>query len=124
MSFLFLRAFAELVRQHRFLRRRDLEGLHTRVRQSPVAPSRQGAGVVEKICEAVANACIWYPTRVFCLQRSAAAVMLLRRHGVPAELVIGAQRVPFRAHAWVEVNGCVVNDKPEVRTEFLIMDRC
>src|SRR6267142_2468310 len=27
-------------------------------------------------------------------------------------MVIGAQQMPFKAHAWVEVDGRVVNDKP------------
>jgi hypothetical protein len=58
------------------------------------------------------------------LQRSSVAVTLLRRHGIFAEMVIGAQRLPLKAHAWVEVDGRVVNDKPEVQTDYIVMERC
>ena len=30
----------------------------------------------------------------------------------PPQMVIGAQQMPFKAHAWVEAGGRVVNDKP------------
>ncbi len=89
-----------------------------------VASRRPIAGDTERICQAVAYACIWYPKTSLCLQRSAVTVTLLRRCGIHAEMVIGAQRLPLRAHAWVEVAGRVVNDKPEVQTEYLIMGRC
>jgi hypothetical protein len=49
---------------------------------------------------------------------------MLRSRGVHAEMVIGAQRLPLKAHAWVEVDGRVVNDKPEVQTDYLVMERC
>jgi hypothetical protein len=61
---------------------------------------------------------------VLCLQRSAATTCLLRSHGVRALLVIGAQRIPFRAHAWVEVDGQVVNDKPYMHEIYAVLDRC
>ena len=77
-----------------------------------------------RICQAVAYACIWYAKPVLCLQRSAVAVTLLRKYGILAEMVIGAQRLPLKAHAWVEVDGRVVNDKPEVQTDYLVMERC
>jgi hypothetical protein len=43
---------------------------------------------------------------------------------VPAELVIGAQHMPFRAHAWVEVQGRVVNDKSYTNEMYAVLDRC
>ena len=69
-------------------------------------------------------ALIWYWKKVLCLQRSAAATCLLRRYGVQAHLVMGAQQMPFRAHAWVEVDGRVVNDKPYTPEMFAVIDRC
>jgi hypothetical protein len=124
MRLLFLKAFLELIRQHQFLRRQDLDGIHKGVRQTAVAHRKADPGDADRICQAVSIACIWYPKQVFCLQRSAAATKLLRRHGIPAEMVIGAKRMPLRAHAWVEVEGRVVSDKPEVQTDYLVMDRC
>jgi transglutaminase superfamily protein len=56
-----------------------------------------------------------------CLGRSLVLWFLLRRRGVDAELVIGAE--PPRAgelfaHAWVEVAGEPVNDAADVRERF------
>lgn len=78
----------------------------------------------EKLCEAVDLACVFYPKHVLCLQRSAATAMLLRRHGWSAEMVIGAQVLPFQAHAWVEVGKTVVNDKPYITEIFQPLERC
>jgi hypothetical protein len=77
---------------------------------------------IETICMAVDTACIWYWKEVLCLQRSAAATCLLKRHGVPARMVIGAQQNPFKAHAWVEVDGQVVNDKSYMREMYAVLD--
>lgn len=70
------------------------------------------------LCRATDFACVFYFKRVKCLQRSAATAVLLRRHGWNAEIVIGAQLLPFQSHAWVEIEGCVVNDKPYLREIF------
>jgi hypothetical protein len=39
-------------------------------------------------------------------------------------MVIGAQQMPFKAHAWVEVSGQVVNDQPYTREMYAVLDRC
>jgi hypothetical protein len=124
MRALFWQAFAQLVRHDLFLHRHDFAALHSRVHLLPIAPRSPDPGDASRICQAVAYACIWYAKPVLCLQRSAVAVTLLRKYGVPAEMVIGAQRLPLKAHAWVEVDGRVVNDKPEVQTDYLVMERC
>lgn len=122
MRLLFLQAYAELVLFDIYLARGSFDFLIGRVRECPV-----GEGSPEwtaRICHAVNIACIWYWKEVLCLQRSAATVCLLRRHGVHAQLVIGAQQIPFQAHAWVEVGGRVVNDKPYVPEMYAVLDRC
>lgn len=56
-----------------------------------------------------------------CLGRSLVLWFLLRRRGIDAELVIGAERAEagrLPAHAWVEVAGEPVNDAPDVRERF------
>lgn len=78
----------------------------------------------QAICRAVDLACVFYFKRVLCLQRSAVTAVLLRRHGWSARMVIGAQLVPFQSHAWVEIHGEVVNDKPYVTDIFQVLDRC
>jgi hypothetical protein len=66
---------------------------------------------VRIVCLAVAKACSLYPRTVKCLQRSSVIVYLLRMYGVKADLVFGVERFPFYAHAWVEVEGRIVNDR-------------
>jgi len=79
---------------------------------------------VEQICGAVNKACVWYPKTVLCLQRSAVTTYLLRNLGVPAKVVLGAQTIPFKAHAWTEVNGEAVNERQDVMKQYTIWDRC
>jgi hypothetical protein len=124
MRFLVPQAFLSLIKHDLFLWRHDFAALHTKTHLLPVAPQQPGLNDIEKITQSVAYACIWYPKKVLCLQRSSVAVALLRRYGIHAEMVIGAQRLPLKAHAWVEVSGRVVNDKPEVQTDYFVMERC
>jgi Transglutaminase-like superfamily len=124
MRGLFWQAFLQLIRHDLFLFRHDFAALHSKVHLLPIVPRAAQPEDAARICQAVAYACIWYAKPVLCLQRSAVAVTLLRKYGNPAEMVIGAQRLPLKAHAWVEVDGRVVNDKPEVQTDYLVMERC
>jgi len=124
VNYLVLKAFLKLCRCEFDLLRRDFSALHERVRGCPVRRTEPKAEDVERICRAVDIACIWYWKKVLCLQRSAATVPLLRDYGVPAEMVIGAQQMPFRAHAWVEVRRRIVNDKPYVSEIYAVLDRC
>jgi hypothetical protein len=76
------------------------------------------------LCHAMDLACVFYFKQARCLQRSAATTLLLRRHGWEAELVIGAQILPFKSHAWVEIKGTVVNDKPYMLDIYQVLERC
>ena len=76
------------------------------------------------LCRAMDLACVLYPHRVLCLQRSAATTVLLRRNGIPADLVVGVKHIPFRSHAWVEVDGVIVNDKPYLKYIYQELERC
>jgi hypothetical protein len=103
----------------------NLQFLHTLVRKSKLGKARVSTNdPVHDLCYAVDFACVFYPKTVHCLQRSAATTVLLRRYGIPAEMVIGAQTLPFKSHAWVEVAGAVVNDKPYVREIYQVLERC
>ena len=124
MSFLVLQAYTKLVYFDFYLARRNFAGLYQKVQKYPIVCPVELPGVTETICAAVDMACIWYWKEVLCLQRSAATACLLKRHGVPAQMMIGAQRMPFKAHAWVEVGGRVVNDKPYMRETYAVLDRC
>ena len=87
-------------------------------------PSPRPAGVAaEDIVWSIDEACVWYVKRAACLQRSAVATWLLRRHGIDAQLVIGFRPLPFESHAWVEVDGRVINDMPRYQRAFTVLSR-
>lgn len=74
---------------------------------------------------AIHRARTYYFKRAWCLQSAAAAVCCLRLDGVRAELVIGVRKMPFFAHAWVEVGGAVVlNEESDMRTAYRVIARC
>ena len=124
MSFLVLEAYLLLIRFDLYLARRNFPALYERVRSCPTGKRAEAADAIEQICSAMDMACIWYWKEALCLQRSAATACLLKRHGLPAQLVIGAQQMPFKAHAWVEADGRVVNDKPYMPEIYAVLDRC
>ena len=124
MPFLVLNAYLKLIHFDLCLARGNFEALYNRVREHPIGNGPASADSVQRICAAIDMACIWYWKEALCLQRSAATACLLRRYGVPAQMVIGAQQMPFRAHAWVEVRGRVVNDKCNKVEMYAVLDRC
>jgi len=124
MFFLVLEAYLSLIRFDFYLARGNFEAIYNKVRNYPMGKKAASHDSVETICAAVDMACIWYCKEVLCLQRSAATTCLLRKYGISAHLVIGAQQMPFKAHAWVEVDGKVVNDKQYVPEMYGILTRC
>jgi hypothetical protein len=119
-----LNAYFRLIQFDLYLGRGNFAALRSKVRHFPIANVFPSVGTPVDICSAVDMACIWYWKEVKCLQRSAVTACLLRSRGVPAHLVIGAQRLPFRAHAWVEVDGEVVNERPNTPAIYATLDRC
>lgn len=122
--FLTLRAYRELVYFDRLIVRGDFAALYEAVRHQSLRKRHITPRAAEVVSAAVDMACIWYWKEVLCLQRSAATVSLLKQFGVPAQLVIGAQQMPFKAHAWVEVGGRVINDKLYTPEMYAVLDRC
>lgn len=119
------RAYAKLMVFDLYLARGNFQALYHKVRKYPLrSGTSRPPEEIEAICHAVDLASIWYWKPVRCLQRSAATACLLKQNGLEARMVIGAQQVPFRAHAWVEVDGRVVNDKPYMREIYRVLDQC
>ena len=123
MTFLLLRAYASLLSFEGNMSRHNFQEIYRRVERRKIQSPRS-ASSLEDACHALNVACVLYFKEVQCLQRSAALVCLLRDLGIPATLVIGAQQLPFRAHAWVEVEGRVVNDKSYTNEMYAVLDRC
>lgn len=121
---LIVQAYAGLIAHDLFMSRHDFASLHQRVRAFPVRRAAADPCQTEAIASALDIACCFYPKRALCLQRSAVLVKMLRRHGIPAQMIIGAQKLPFRAHAWVEVDGEVIHDRLATMEKFLRLEVC
>ena len=93
------------------------------VARTPLAARSVSYDALALVRVAVRDACLYYVKPVHCLQRSAAVTRLLRRRGIPAQLVIGYQPMPVHGHAWVELHGKVVWDHLSQLPFFRVLDR-
>ena len=68
-----------------------------------------GAARTAWLVETAARCCLPTPT---CLAKSLVLFLVLRRRGLPAELVIGVTKArgPLEGHAWVRLGGANVGD--------------
>ena len=98
--------------------------MHRFVTKWRISPRKAPGDGVGRACKAINYACVWYPKRVLCLQRSAVTTCLLRSCGVPAEMVVGTQTLPFKAHAWTEVDGRAINERRNVQKIYSVLERC
>jgi hypothetical protein len=98
--------------------------IYSMVRGWKVRSKADESDIVDRVCMAVNYACVWYPKQALCLQRSFVATYLLRKNGVAAQTVVGAQKLPFKAHAWVEIEGRAINERSNVQAIYAVWDRC
>lgn len=124
MISLYTQAWCQLIRFDVVLLSRKFATLYYKVRAYPLQKSVSPNSQIDRIVSAFELTCIWYPKPVLCLQRSAALTCLLRSQGIAAHMVIGTQKLPFKAHAWVEVDNCVVCDKEYTPEMYAVLDRC
>lgn len=97
--------------------------IYSIVRGCEVTSKTDGSDIIDRVSMAVNYACVWYPKQALCLQRSFVTTYLLRRHGVAAHMVLGAQKLPFKAHAWVEVDGQAINERSNVKATYAVWDQ-
>jgi hypothetical protein len=119
-----IEAYVRLIAHDIFMSRRNFAALHQRVKQFPARVKTATAVPGVAVSSALDLACCFYPRRVLCLQRSAVLTMMLRSRGLPAHMVIGAQKLPFKAHAWVVLDGDVLGDRLATQEKFLIVEIC
>jgi hypothetical protein len=117
-------AFVGLLAFDLLLKLAGFQALIKKVESWPTAePHTVDRNICRRVRSTVDRAQMYYPKKAMCLQHSAVVTCLLRRRGVPAEMVLAAQEFPPKAHAWAEVAGEVVNDKASVRNEYLVLRR-
>jgi len=121
---LFLHALFMLVAYDILSALYPFQTIHSKVKGWKINSKTGRPGGVDRVCRAVNYACIWYPKQTLCLQRSFVTTYLLRKHGVAAEMVLGAQKLPFKAHAWVEVDGQAINERSNVQATYAVWDKC
>jgi hypothetical protein len=119
-AWLVFRALYELARYDAISALQDSPSFG-RLNPQPTTPGPPNHEVVRTICNAASLAACLYWKPVLCLQRSVCIVRLLRKHDVAARLVIGYRPVPFFSHAWVEVNGRIVNDSPTFQDRLRVL---
>jgi hypothetical protein len=119
-----LAAFMGLLAFDVLLKIRGFQSLIEKVEHWPTAePCTPDLAKCRRVRAMVDRAQMYYPKKAMCLQHSAVVTCLLRRRGVPAQMVLGAQIFPAKAHAWVEMEGKVVNDFTGVQNTYQVMRR-
>ncbi len=98
--------------------KRYYRSLDRRIGHGAVPPDT--AERIASALRALRRARRYAPYRGNCLSQSLALWWRLGRAGVPTELCFGTRVVGgvFLAHAWLEHEGRVLNDMPDVRTRF------
>lgn len=118
-------AFVGLATVHLVIKLGGFPRLHQIVSRWPVSKRTNNEHeAIATVCAAVERATNYYVKHTWCLERSAVLTCYLRVKGVPAQMVIGCRKMPFHGHAWVEVNGQVVNDNQKVLTFYEPLYRC
>jgi hypothetical protein len=120
-ALLCLRALWQLHRYDLVNATLGFQRIHRQVARRRVASRPSQPGLEAIVCEAVSLAACFYWKPSFCLQRSVVTTLLLRKNGIDARLVIGYRPSPFFSHAWVEVDGRVVNDSPTYKERLQIL---
>jgi len=120
-ALLAVRSLWELVRYDVVNLGSGFKRIQRQVARLPVASRTVETTTEARICDAVSLAACLYCKPVLCLQRSVVAARLLRKYGVNGRLVIGYRPSPFFSHAWVEVDGRVVNDSPAYKERLHVL---
>jgi hypothetical protein len=119
-----LTAFVGLLAFDLLLNLAGFKSLIERVEHWPTAePCSADLRICRRVRATVDRAQMYYPKKAMCLQHSAVVTCLLRRRGVPAQMVLAAHEFPIRVHAWAEVKGYVVNDRQDVKSKHREMRR-
>jgi hypothetical protein len=118
-----VRAMWELCRYDLAAAASGFRGVHRKLQGLACGGRSSHPGLEIVIPRTVTAVSSFYWKPVLCLQRSVVAVRLLRHYGIEAQVVIGCRAAPFASHAWVEVNGRVVNDSSGYQQKLRVLER-
>lgn len=124
MTFLVIKVWLALLHYEVVAKLYGYQAVLKTARNDVRATAKLGRRVpLETIRDAVEIGAALYFKQVHCLQRSCVGTHLLREAGWDAHLTIGVQIVPFSSHAWIELDGAVVNDRPYVREKYRVLEQ-
>jgi hypothetical protein len=118
-----VRAMWELCRYDVVAATSGFRGVYRRLQGLACGSRSSHCGLETAIPRTVTAVSSFYWKRVLCLQRSVVTARLLRQYGIEAQVVIGCRAAPFASHAWVEVNGRVVNDSSGYQQKLRVLER-
>ena len=124
MQLLVIESWFTLLAVNLTLHLRGFKTLHHLVHRQAVGQTKKRGLSSDGLSYAMDIACAFYFRQVSPLERSAAAALLLRRHGWQADLILGVQIFPYESYAWAEVEGRIVNDHPNLPEIYQVLERC
>lgn len=89
-----------------------------RQKQKDARTGSPAPAAIARIEGAYRRAALIVPTRDRCLATSMALMSALMAQGARADLVLGVKLDPFQAHCWVELDGAVIGDEPDLLRPF------
>ncbi len=95
--------------------------VHNKLTKQKTARRQAHPELTAWVCKAVNLAACFYFKPVLCLQKSVVTFRLLRKCGIDCRLVIGYRSSPFFSHAWVEVDGHLVNDSSVYKEQLKVL---
>lgn len=114
-KFQVLKAFMQLAKVHRFLKRQGIKGVLDAIDATPkknlIVPNQLQ---IQELANLVDAASMLYPKKTFCLAWAATFVILARKRNWDSQLAIGVQAHPFYAHAWAQIDSNVIHDDPVI----------
>jgi hypothetical protein len=120
---LLVRASFELATFLVTLRLGGFSAMRSWVKNYPLKLPRGDDSILPTLTGAIDQVCMYSPVGTRCLARAAIGARLLRSRGFDANMVTGVQRLPFYAHAWVEVDGRPVYGGNDRVPDYMVIDR-
>lgn len=70
---------------------------------------------------ALNRACFYFPFKTKCLEWASALTLMGLKNKWQCNMEVGVHTLPFSAHAWVNVNGSVIADLPDLQENLAIV---
>lgn len=114
--YLFVEAYFTLIQVNYLFKKNKILGIIKRLKMYDVKKLKKTVSQsrITELSVALDNACFLFTKKIRCLEWAAVLTLMCLRRNIKAIFKIGVQNYPFLAHAWVEIDGEVVADDPNV----------